>query len=154
MKVVLHYRASPGFRSSLKDAQLPDMTIEIVDEADSAAFAIAMRDADALLHVLRPVSAGDIAAAPKLKLIQKIGVGVNTIDLDAAKAHGVAVCNMPGTNSQAVAEMSLMLMLSALRLVSVFDPLTRRGEGWRFAAARSPARRQEAHACRGVRAWI
>jgi lactate dehydrogenase-like 2-hydroxyacid dehydrogenase len=42
-----------------------------------------------------------------LKLIQKIGVGVNTIDLEAAREHGVAVCNMPGTNSRAVAEMTL-----------------------------------------------
>jgi len=132
VKVVLHYRASPGFRSSLRAAQLPDMTIEIVDEADDAAFDVAMRDAEALLHVLRPVCAGDIAAAPQLKLIQKIGVGVNTIDLEAAKARGVAVCNMPGTNSQAVAEMTLTLMLTALRGLSVFDPQTRRGEGWRL----------------------
>ena len=87
-----------------------------------------MADADALLHVLRPVKASDIAGAPKLKLIQKIGVGVNTIDLEAAKAHGVAVCNMPGTNSQAVAELTLMLMLAALRRVSVFDPMLRRGQ--------------------------
>jgi phosphoglycerate dehydrogenase-like enzyme len=108
------------------------MTIEIVDEADDAAFDVAMRDAEALLHVLRPVCAGDIAAAPQLKLIQKIGVGVNTIDLEAAKARGVAVCNMPGTNSQAVAEMTLTLMLTALRGLSVFDPQTRRGEGWRL----------------------
>jgi phosphoglycerate dehydrogenase-like enzyme len=132
VKAVLHYRASPGFRRSLEAAKLPDMTLEIVDDADDAAFAVAMREADALLHVLRPVSAGDIAAAPKLKLIQKIGVGVNTIDLEAAKAHGVAVCNMPGTNTQAVAEMTLTLMLAALRRVSVFDPQTRKGEGWRL----------------------
>src|SRR5471030_1559786 len=44
-----------------------------------------------------------IAAAPKLRLIQKIGVGVNTIDLDAEKAHGIPVCNLPGTNSRSEA---------------------------------------------------
>jgi phosphoglycerate dehydrogenase-like enzyme len=80
--------------------------------------------------VLRPLRAADIAAAPQLKLIQKIGVGVNTIDLETARRQGVAVCNMPGTNSQAVAELTLMLMLAALRRVAYFDPLTRRGEGW------------------------
>src|SRR3546814_3569563 len=53
-----------------------------------------------------------IASAPKLKLIQKLGVGVNTIALDEAREHGVAVCNMPGTNSQAVAEMALSLMMA------------------------------------------
>ena len=53
-----------------------------------------------------------IAAAPRLRLIQKIGVGVNTIDLDAAKARGIPVCNLPGTNSRAVAELTLALMLA------------------------------------------
>ena len=131
MNVVLQYRASAGFRAILETAKPQGMTLSVVDEADDAAFARAMQSADALLHVLRPVTAADMAGAPKLRLIQKIGVGVNTIDLDAAKGHNIAVCNMPGTNSRAVAEMTLMLMLAALRRVMVFDPLTRRGDGWR-----------------------
>jgi phosphoglycerate dehydrogenase-like enzyme len=65
-----------------------------------------------------------------LKLIQKLGVGVNTIALDAARDHGVAVCNMPGTNSQAVAEMALSLMMAVLRRTCFFDARTRGGEGW------------------------
>ena len=69
-----------------------------------------------------------IAAAPKLRLIQKIGVGVNTIDLDAAKARGIAVCNLPGTNSRAVAELTLALMLAVLRRVPRFDTAMRSGE--------------------------
>jgi len=131
VRAVLHYRASDGFRRILAEACPPGITVTVVDEADDAAFAREMRDAAALLHVLRPVRAGDIEGAPELKLIQKIGVGVNTIDLETAKARGVAVCNMPGTNSQAVAEMTLMLMLAALRRTAYFDPLTRRGAGWR-----------------------
>jgi len=130
MKALLHYRASPGFRRRL-DALKPGwLSLAVVEEADAARFRAELADTDALLHVLKPISADDIAAGPRLKLIQKIGVGVNTIDLDAAKKHGAAVCNMPGTNSQAVAEMALMLMLAALRRVSVFDPLTRAGRGW------------------------
>jgi phosphoglycerate dehydrogenase-like enzyme len=70
-----------------------------------------------------------------MKLIQKLGVGVNTIDLETAKARGIAVCNMPGTNSQAVAEMALTLMLAVLRRVAVFDPQTRAGNGWTPEAA-------------------
>jgi len=70
-----------------------------------------------------------------LKLIQKIGVGVNTIDLDAAREHGVAVCNMPGTNSRAVAEMTLALMLSALRRLPFVDQQTRQGKGWALDSA-------------------
>ena len=69
-------------------------------------------------------------SAPKLKLIQKLGVGVNTIALDAARERGVAVCNMPGTNSQAVAEMALSLMMAVLRRTCFFDARMRAGEGW------------------------
>ncbi len=131
MNIVLHYRASPGFREQLAAVLPKGWALSIIDETDDAAFAAAMRTADVLLHVLRPVRAADIEAAPHLKLIQKIGVGVNTIDLDAARKAGVAVCNMPGTNTQAVAELALMLMLATLRRVTYFDPLMRRGAGWR-----------------------
>jgi phosphoglycerate dehydrogenase-like enzyme len=91
-----------------------------------------MADADILLHVLEPVTATVIDAAPRLRLIQKIGIGVNTIDLDAARRRGIAVCNMPGTNTQAVAEMTLLLMLATLRRLAQLDHLTRAGKGWKL----------------------
>lgn len=87
-------------------------------------------DTRVLLHVLAPVTADFIGSAPRLKLVQKLGVGVNTIALEAARQQGVAVCNMPGTNSQAVAEMALSLMLAVLRRTTFFDARTRAGEGW------------------------
>lgn len=130
MKAVLHFRASPGLRAMLI-RQTPDwLTVEIVEEIDSEGFARAMSDAAVLLHVLEPVTGPMIGAAPSLKLIQKIGVGVNTIDLDAARQQNVAVANMPGTNSQAVAEMTLALMLATLRRIPLLDRATRAGEGW------------------------
>jgi len=131
MNVLLHYQASPGFRAALEGACPSDVSLSIIDAADDSAFFAALPETEAILHVLRPLSAPDIARAPKLKLIQKIGVGVNTIDLAAATARKVAVCNMPGSNSQAVAELALMLMLGALRRISYFDPLTRRAQGWK-----------------------
>lgn len=131
MKAVLQYRASRGFRAALaRDAVAAGVDAVAVDETDDAGFAREIADADVLLHVLKPVTAAMIAQAPRLKLVQKLGVGVNTIDLDACKAAGAAVANMPGVNSQAVAEMTLALMLSVLRRLSYLDPLTRRGEGW------------------------
>ncbi len=130
MKTVLHYRAGPGFQAQIAANAPADIEVVIVAEDDEAAFAREMSDADALLHVLKPVTADVIAAAPALKLIQKIGVGVNTIDLDAARSHGVAVANMPGTNSQAVAEMTLALMLATLRRVPLLDEAMRAGRGW------------------------
>lgn len=125
--IVLHARPSPGFRAAV-DAIFGQDVVVHVDEAaplDGVAGEIT-----ALLHVLTPVTPEFIASAPKLKLIQKLGVGVNTIALDAARTHGVAVCNMPGTNSQAVAEMALSLMMAVLRRTCFFDARTRAGEGW------------------------
>lgn len=134
MKVVFRYDAGPQLRRQL--AALKDQGIDIVlcPEGPDEPFMTEMRDADALWHILQPVTAATIEAAPKLKLIQKIGIGVNTIDLQAAKAHGVAVCNMPGTNSRAVAEMTLLLMLAALRRLPRMDRLVERG-GWAVTAA-------------------
>ncbi|WP_199554414.1 NAD(P)-dependent oxidoreductase [Sandaracinobacteroides hominis] len=125
--IVLHARPSPGFRAAV-DRIFGEGAVVHVDEAaplDSVAAKIT-----ALLHVLTPVTAEFITSAPKLKLIQKLGVGVNTIALDAARRQGVAVCNMPGTNSQAVAEMALSLMLAVLRRTPFFDLRTKAGEGW------------------------
>ncbi|PKP97330.1 MAG: hydroxyacid dehydrogenase [Alphaproteobacteria bacterium HGW-Alphaproteobacteria-13] len=125
--IVLHARPSPGFRAAV-DEIFGAGTVVHVDEAeplDGVADEITV-----LLHVLTPVTEAFIASAPRLKLIQKLGVGVNTIALDAARDHGVAVCNMPGTNSQAVAEMALSLMMAVLRRTCFFDARTRGGEGW------------------------
>lgn len=125
--IVLHARPSPGFREAVDAIFSPGVVVH-VDEAaplDEVAPEISV-----LLHVLTPVTPDFIASAPKLKLIQKLGVGVNTIALDAARDHGVAVCNMPGTNSQAVAEMALSLMMAVLRRTCFFDARTRAGEGW------------------------
>jgi phosphoglycerate dehydrogenase-like enzyme len=127
MKAVLQYRASPGLRQRLAALDFPTT---VADEADKDSFGREMRDAEILLHVLEPVTAAVIDAAPRLKLIQKIGIGVNTIDVDAARRRGIAVCNMPGTNTQAVAEMTLLLMLGTLRRVAALDRLTRTGRGW------------------------
>ncbi len=130
MKVLLHFRAGPLLRERLKQVTPAGMRIVIVDEVDDAGFAAEIADTDVLLHVLRPVTEAMIAAAPRLRLIQKIGVGVNTIDLKAAAARGIAVANMPGTNSQAVAEQTLALMLAVLRRTVMLDRVTREGGGW------------------------
>lgn len=136
MKAVLHYRASPGFRQALEAARPAWLRVAVVTETDWDGFAREMADADVLFHVLEPIAAEHIDRAPRLRLIQKIGVGVNTIDLEAARAREIAVSNMPGTNTRAVAEMALMLMLAVLRGVPYLDPLTRRGDGWSPALER------------------
>jgi phosphoglycerate dehydrogenase-like enzyme len=130
MKVVLHHTASEGFRRAFMARQRPGLETVVVDTDDHAGLAREMAQADVLLHVLAPIGAEGMDAAPRLRLIQKIGVGVDTIDRLAAQARGIRVANMPGTNSQAVAEMALLLMLGALRRIALFDAEMRKGAGW------------------------
>lgn len=125
MKVVFQSAAGPDLAARL--AAIPSLDITACPEADEALMDRLLPDCDVLWHVLKPCTAAMIAAAPKLKLIQKIGVGVNTIDLEAAKARRIPVCNLPGTNARAVAELALTLMLAALRRVPRFDAELRAG---------------------------
>ncbi|MCR9072956.1 MAG: 2-hydroxyacid dehydrogenase [Alphaproteobacteria bacterium] len=136
MKVLYHYDVGPWLRDRLnRMAQDEGLIVTICSERDHDGFLEQIADTDVLLHNLEPVKDEHMAAAPRLKLVQKIGVGVNTIDLDAAKKRGVAVCNMPGTNSQAVSEMTLLLMLACLRRLPVFHARTARGDGWGWPPA-------------------
>lgn len=59
--------------------------------------------------------------APKLKVIAKYGVGVDNIDCEKAKEYGIKVTNAKGGNSQAVAELTVALILSVLRRVPMLD---------------------------------
>ena len=71
----------------------------LAEEQRQQALEAALPQAEVFWHVLDPIGADTIRAAPRLRLIQKIGVGVNTIDLEAARRRGIAVCNMPGARS-------------------------------------------------------
>ncbi len=135
-RVLLHHDPDQTAASQL--SALPDsVALTICPPEDVAGLQSALAEAEVVWHVLTPLSAADIEAAPRLRLIQKIGVGVNTIDIDAARRRGVAVCNMPGTNTQAVAEMTLLHMLAGLRRATPVDAAMRREAGWARAAALS-----------------
>ena len=130
MKAVLQYRATPGFQRQIAALESDWLRVAIVEETDNERFAHEMQDAAVLLHVLEPTTAQVMTHAPQLKLIQKLGVGLDTIDLEAARSRGIAVCNMPGTNTRAVAELALLLMLATLRRLALLDAQTRAGKGW------------------------
>ncbi|WP_148252074.1 phosphoglycerate dehydrogenase [Aidingimonas lacisalsi] len=66
--------------------------------------------------------------APRLRIIARFGVGVDNIDIDAAKRHGVAVTNAPGANANAVAELTLGLILSSMRSIPKLHNAVRRVE--------------------------
>lgn len=68
-----------------------------------------------------------------LELILKHGTGLDNIPMEAAKAAGIKVCNVPGTNANAVADLTMGLILDLLRKISYADRMVRGGE-WKSIA--------------------
>lgn len=66
--------------------------------------------------------------APNLKVLARFGVGVDNIDLKAAKDRGIIVCNSPGINSSAVAEQAAALILSSIRQVPQMNNAVHEGK--------------------------
>lgn len=85
-------------------------------------------DADGLIVRVARIGDADLARAKRLKVIGKQGVGVENIDLEAARKFGVRVFNTAGVNAEAVAEMAMALALSVARRVAQTDRLLRAGE--------------------------
>jgi D-3-phosphoglycerate dehydrogenase len=85
-------------------------------------------DVVAIITGLEPITQKVINSAPRLKVIGKHGIGVDNIDLDAAKGKGVTVLNSPGTNREAVADLVFGLMLSLARKIPNSDSQVRAGK--------------------------
>ena len=106
------------------------LDVRFCAEDDDDTFYRELPEAEVIWHVLRPISGDDLAKATKVRLVHKLGAGVNTIDVATATERGIAVANMPGANAQSVAEGTLLLMLAALRRLPELDRATRAGRGW------------------------
>jgi D-3-phosphoglycerate dehydrogenase / 2-oxoglutarate reductase len=78
---------------------------------------------------VEPVSAGVLEAAPGLRVISRNGVGVDNIDLAAARRLGIAVCKAAGANARGVAELTLAHILALARWVPFSDKGIKAG-GW------------------------
>ncbi|WP_313667132.1 C-terminal binding protein [Atlantibacter sp.] len=87
-----------------------------------------LSDADALMVREARIDSTLINAMNQCKVIVRYGVGVDNIDLDAAKAKGIYVANVPDYGSEDVAEHALALMLSATRRIVSRDKQVRNGQ--------------------------
>ena len=94
-----------------------------------------LADCDGVIVGVDPMDAEVIAAAPRLKAIAKYGVGVDNIDLDAAKARGIKVSRTVGANSEAVADYAMALILAVARKTVLIDRQCRKGD-WKKITTR------------------
>lgn len=100
-------------------------TIRPKDETDPAEVRRIMEEADYLITA--DMKREDYAIAKNLKMIQKWGIGVDRIDLDAAADNNIPVYITSGANSIPVAELAVGLMLSAMRRIPYVDKTVREG---------------------------
>ena len=89
-----------------------------IESADTAA---CIAGADVVITNKIMIDAGMIAANPQLRLIAVSATGVNNVDLEAARAAGVAVCNIRAYGNESVAEHAFMLMIALMRNLPAYQ---------------------------------
>jgi len=127
---------------AITDYTFPDLSIEegILKPAGAKvegaqartpeAVIAATADADAVITQFAPVTAAAIAAMTKAKVIVRYGIGVDNVDLAAAKAKGIPVCNIPDYCIDEVADHTLSFVLALTRQV-VSNALPIRNGEWK-----------------------
>jgi D-3-phosphoglycerate dehydrogenase len=108
MKVLIADKLHPDVVAALQEVA----SCEYQPSLDAEGLAGPSADADVIIVRSTKVQAPVIEAAKRLSLIVRAGAGVNTIDLEGASAKGISVCNCPGKNAVAVAELAVSLMLA------------------------------------------
>lgn len=107
--------------------------VTVYDDSTPQQYAERLEGADIAVTKEIPVTAADIAAFPEsVKLICEAGTGYNNIDLEAAKARGITVCNIPAYSTQRVAQTAIMLLLGLSSRMQVQQAMLTRGDTSNF----------------------
>lgn len=114
MKVLIADKMSEKTVSELQNL---GAEVEVRAQLSEEELAGAVGDVEVLIVRSKKVNAAAIEAAPRLSLIIRAGAGVNTIDLKAAGSRGIHVANCPGKNTDAVAELTIGLLIAADRRI-------------------------------------
>jgi D-3-phosphoglycerate dehydrogenase len=120
------------------DARLREAGARLVvlpDGTPEAVLAREVADADLLLMCYARIGAPVIAAATRLKAIIKYGVGIDAIDIDAARARGIPVVNVPAYAEETVAEGAFALLMALFKRVKPLQQAMQR-DGWAWPEPR------------------
>jgi phosphoglycerate dehydrogenase-like enzyme len=118
----------PRTAGVLRSAGLEIRHVPRVGERTQEEVIAFMGDASAGVVSTDPFDRDVFAACPLLRVLARVGVGVDTIDIEAATDAGVAVTTTPGINTNTVADHTLALILACVRRVVENDASVRRGE--------------------------
>jgi len=102
--------------------------IIVLDDPDAASLRAALADADALLvRTYTPVTAELLESAARLKVVGRGGAGLDNVDLDAARRRGIQVVYTPQAATEAVADLTVGLLLAVARHIVAADAGVRAG---------------------------
>ena len=104
-----------------------EFTYYTTKETDQEKLLSRVKDADILMLANQPLSAAIIEQCPNLKLIDIAFTGVDHVGLEAARARGIVACNAAGYSTNAVAELTFGLAISAIRNIVAVDARCREG---------------------------
>ena len=103
--------------SQLQQLQDQGHECDLQPDLDGDTLPQAVKDAEVLVVRSTKITSETIGAAASLRLIIRAGAGTNTIDKDAAADKGIPVCNIPGKNAVAVAELAMGLLIAIDRRI-------------------------------------
>ena len=129
-----------------------DARVVVCDDETEAGLVKVAAEAEGILFRIKPRCTESLmTACTKLRVVGRHGVGLDTVDIPAATRLGVAVVHAPGSNSQAVAEHALMLMLACVKRSFLIDKLTRKGDwGAKRTGSASPGNTELAGKTLGI----
>lgn len=117
----------PRILETIRTALPEGWTLSVTEGPGEPQHAAAMADADMAFVMATPMPRSLLAAAPRLRFIQKLGAGVDRIDTAFCTERGIAVARLEAGNAIPVAEHTLLLMLAACRNLPRLDRQTREG---------------------------
>jgi D-3-phosphoglycerate dehydrogenase len=129
----------PHIKTAIASALPADWTVRYIEENSHAARAAVLRDADIAFVMAGPMPKELLVEAKRLRFIQKLGAGVDNIDLETCRSRGIGVARLHAGNSIPVAEHTILLMLAVYRRLPQIDRNTRAG-GWDKENGRSEHR--------------
>lgn len=129
----------PAILETIKQALPEGWRLSEAPEMTTKGRTIALAEADMTFMMAARMTPDLLDAAPRLKFIQKMGAGVDNIDLDHCRAAGITVARLQAGNAIPVAEHTIMMILAATRQLITLDARTRAGH-WDKEAARGANR--------------
>lgn len=109
------------------------MELLFINTSDEDAIAAAARGIEAIIFSSQRFTSSLFDKLPDLKILSRAGIGIDTVDIPAATAHGVMVCNSASYGTYDVAEHAMALLLSLLHAVPHYDSAVRERNDWSLA---------------------